>query len=166
MASAIELWLMARQAGSPVPVATVYTTGTQQITTASTTTVSGLSVPLGPGTYFIQQKVWFVPSGTIGSTHHHGMAFTGSVANAWFGAVVWQPQSANAVQQTTASTISSLSSSMAGSPTHVAFTGWLDMSGILQVSGQGTLTANATLTTAGDNITIQPASWLNVTQLA
>jgi len=165
MASTIELLLLAQQSGQPSVAAVAYTTSTQTFTLASQVAVSGLSAALAAGAYLVEARVEWVPSGTVGSTHYHGFSFTGTASQVMFQGVSWQAQAANAILQTTASGVSSLSATMFGTPTHVAFSGWTEVSGILVVSAAGTLAATVQLATAGDDVTTYAGSWLRVTQI-
>ncbi len=165
MASTIELLLLAQQSGRPSPAAVAYTSSGQTFTLASQVAVTGLSASLAPGAYLVEARVSWVPAWTVGSSHYHGFTFSGTASQVMFQGVCWQPQSANAILQSTASGISSLSATMVVSPTHVAFPGWAEIAGVLVVSAAGTLAATIQLATAGDDVTTYAGSWLRVTQI-
>lgn len=140
-----------------------FTTGTQQFTTTGQVTVVGLSAPnIQPGQYLVRLKLWYAPSGVIGSTHNTFLNFSGA-ATANLNAVNWQAQAASAVQQA-ANTGIGIGTNIP-SPTHVAFAGWLEVDGIMTVSIVGTLSVAIALTTAGDDITTKPGSYLIVRPL-
>jgi hypothetical protein len=166
VATTIELLLLARQSGRPSLLAVPFTSSVQTFSLASQVAVAGLSAALGTGTFFVEARVLWVPAGTIGSAHYHGFSFTGSTSSVAFQGVAWQTQAANAILQTTASGISALSATMIGSPTHVGFSGWAELNGILVASAPGTLAATIQLVTAGDNVTTFAGSTMRVTQLA
>src|ERR1700733_10171404 len=152
MASTLELFLLAQQSGRPSVVALPFTSSTQTFTLASQVAVTGLSAALPAGTYLVEARIEWVPAGTVGSTHSHGFTFSGTASQVMFQGVSWQTQAANAILQTTTAGISALSATMVGTPTHVAFSGWTEMSGILVVSAPGTLAATIQVTTAGDDV--------------
>lgn len=117
---------------------TLYTTATQQFTTTGAMAINGLSgvAVLRPGTYSIRLKLWYVPSGAIGSSHVTSLTFSGTPPV-----------------------------NLITSPTHVAFPGWVDLDGILTVTTAGTIGAAIALTTAGDDITTSPASFMEIRPL-
>lgn len=166
MATTIELLLLAKQSGRPAPLAVPFTSSVQTFTLASQVAVTGLSAALGIGTFLLEARIPWVPAGTVGSSHYHGFSFTGSASAVLMHGVCWQTQAANAILQTAVFGLSALSATMVGSPTHVAFSGWAEMDGILVASAPGTLAATIQLSTAGDNITTFAGGWLRVTQLA
>jgi hypothetical protein len=163
MASTLELFLLAQQSGQPSVVALPYTTSGQTFTLASQVAVTGLSATLPAGAYLVEARVEWVPSATVGSSHYHGFTFSGTASSVAMQGVSWQTQSANAILQTTVAGVSSLSATMFGTPTHVAFSGWTEINGTLVVSAPGTLAATIQLAAAGDDVITYAGSWLRVT---
>jgi hypothetical protein len=137
------------------------TTSTQAFTLASAVAITGLSVPLGIGTYHVRLVVYYQPSGTIASVHTHSLAFTGTATGNCNGNC-WQAQAASALQAVQGFVTGALGA-LTSSPTHVAHPGWLDFECDITVTVAGTLTTTVTLATAGDGITTQPGSFWEVT---
>ena len=141
------------------------TTATQQFTLASAVAITGLSRTLGIGSYHVRLKVFWAPSGVIGSTHVHNFAFSGTATGNVNGQC-WQAQAASAVQQGSlnASAGNNLTASLT-SPTHVAFPGWTEMEADITVTVAGTLTHTITLTTAGDDVTTSAGTFWKIEPL-
>ena len=139
------------------------TTSTQQFTLASAVAVTGLSRHLGVGTYHVRLKVFWVPSGVVGSSHVHNFAFSGTVTGNVNGQC-WQAQAASAVQQSSlnAGAGNNLTAGLT-SPAHVAFPGWTELDADITVTVAGTLTHTITLTTAGDDITTSAGTYWEIT---
>ena len=138
------------------------TTATQQFTLASAVAITGLSVPLGVGSYHVRLKVFWVPSGVVGSSHTHQFSFTGT-ATANVNGQCWQAQAASAVQQ--GSLNGGTLASNLSSPTHVAFPGWTELEMDITVTVAGTLTPTITLITAGDDITTSAGTFWKIEPL-
>lgn len=140
---------------------TLVVQATQQFTLASAVNINGLTgTQLFPGTYFVRMKLWYLPTGVIGSTHVTGFAFNGA-ATCKLNAVNWQTQAAAAITQSTASNVTAIGPVIT-SPTHVAFNTWLEIEGEIIVTSAGILNPQITLTTAGDDITIAQGSFLEI----
>ena len=138
------------------------TTATQQFTLASAVAITGLSAALGVGSYHIRLKVFWVPSGVVGSSHTHQFSFTGT-ATANVNGQCWQAQAASAVQQ--GSLNGGTLASNLSSPTHVAFPGWTELEMDITVTVAGTLTPTITLVTAGDDITTSAGTFWKIEPL-
>lgn len=155
--------------GQQVP----FSTFIQSLKTISTTTYTnngnGMVLPQGAGgTYIIEGKIWWKPSGTIGGTHTHGFNFTGSVSNGVINAVCNQANSTGGINQSTASqsTINGAGNTdIVTSPTHLGFFGWTDIFGYM-VCGPGTLQPVTKISTSGDTVDIYPGSFLRAIQVA
>ena len=152
--------------GINIPIVT-QVPATQAFTLASPVLITGLSEALVPGTYDVVLDLFWVPSGTIGSTHQHYIAFSGTASASAWDTIIYQAEAANAVNQTSGyQTGSAFPIASVGSPTHVAFNGWTTVRGQITVTAAGTLAAGIVLATAGDGITTQLASRMQVTRTA
>jgi hypothetical protein len=137
------------------------------VTGTSPVTVTGLSSTLGVATYLVNLNLNYLPTGTIGSTTTFNFAFTGTVSSV---ALNWQ-----IIQQLTGNTLSMSGGSISSitgnmlSPSHGTTTGFsagLTVSGIVVISGAGTLSVTATDTTSADTITINGGSFLEIQPIA
>lgn len=137
------------------------TTSTQTFTLASSVAITGLSLALKAGTYHVHVKVPFVPAGVIGSSHNLGLVFTGTATANVNGQCFQATASSGAAPNVIVLNGGTLASTL-GSPTHVAFPGWMDLEADVTVTANGTLTPNITLGTAGDNITTSAGTFWEI----
>lgn len=166
MASTLELLLLAQASGKPQESSLTYTTGTQAFTTTSSTGITGLAPSLGIGTYFLDSAIYWHPSGTIGSTHNHGLTYSGTVSSCGLNLVCYQAETSNAVQQNTNFDVTALAATMVVSPAHANFGGWTTMQGYITTSTAGTLSSVISLGTAGDDVQTYPGSFLHLVQVS
>ena len=137
------------------------TTATQQFTLASAVLIAGLSLPLGIGTYHVDLKVFYIPSGVIGSSHNVKLNFTGT-ATANVNGQCFQGQGAGVAPTGVQLNAGTLASTL-GSPTHVANPGWMELYADITVTVAGTLSAQITLGVAGDDITTSAGTFWIIT---
>jgi hypothetical protein len=135
------------------------------VTGTSPVTVTGLTAGLGVATYLVTLNLSYLPTGTIGSTSTFNFAFTGTTSTVALNWQIVQPGAASVAALYTSGSITSITSNMV-SPTHVAQGAGLTISGIVIVSGAGTLTVTATDTTSADTITVNGGSYLEVQPIA
>lgn len=144
---------------------TFYTPGTQQFTLGADTAITGLSASLGAGIYRLFLRIWYTPSGVIGSSHQHKWAFTGS-GSIRQNAVCWQSTATStATDHSMVQNNTTFPGLIIQSPTHANFAAFMECDAILTVTGAGTLTTTVNLATPGDDITTAQGCYLEVTPL-
>ena len=147
-----------------------HTTATQAFTLASAVAITGLAALLTPGTWDIECDLAWNPSGTIGSQHQHGWAFTGTTSSYQFNmAACWQSEATSTAsdQRSNFNAGTTTWPVVRVQPPNATCTGLLPCTtGRVVVTGTGVLTPTITLLTASNGITTTAGCRMVATRIA
>lgn len=129
------------------------------VANTSLATITGFTTPLGVGTYLASLWVPYLPTGTIGSTSTFAFTFSGTATGTSLGTYSLSG-SAGTFSRNASPTSSYVS------PTHTAVEYLLQIQAYFLVTVAGTLTAQYSVQTAADTMTIHTGAYMEVQPVA